>query len=82
MLEIVRCIFLFPLVARCLETLDVCKWCMFSSRSVVGTVWTGSVEFFFCVARLVKDIDYSLGVVKYVVGVYTGVMDVMFMFKL
>ena len=27
--EGVRSIFLLPLVARCLETIDVCIWCMF-----------------------------------------------------
>ena len=30
-----RSILLLPLVARCLETIDVCIWCMF----VVVTVW-------------------------------------------
>ena len=33
---------LLPLVARCLETIDVCIWCMFVLMSVVVTVW-GSV---------------------------------------
>ena len=37
----VRSILLLPLVARCLETIDVCIWCMF----VVVTVW-GSVGMF------------------------------------
>ena len=27
----VRSILLLPLVARCLETIDVCIWCMFGS---------------------------------------------------
>ena len=36
----VRSILLLPLVARCLETIDVCIWRMF--LSAVGTVW-GSV---------------------------------------
>ena len=31
----VRSISLFPLVARCLETIDVCIWRMFVSMSVV-----------------------------------------------
>ena len=35
-------ILLFPLVARCLETIDVCIWCMLVFVSVVVTVW-GSV---------------------------------------
>ena len=34
----VRSILLFPLVARCLDTMDVCIWCMFVFMSVV-TVW-------------------------------------------
>ena len=35
----VRNILLLPLVARCLETIDVCIWCMFDFMSVVVTVW-------------------------------------------
>ena len=38
----VRCILLLPLVARCIETIDVCIWRMFVFMSVVVTVW-GSV---------------------------------------
>ena len=34
----VRCILLLPLVARCLETIDVCIWHMFVLMSVVVTV--------------------------------------------
>ena len=41
----VRSILLLPLVARCLETIDVCIWCMFVFMSVVVTVW-GSVGLF------------------------------------
>ena len=41
----VRSIFLLPLVARCLETIDVCIWRMFVFVSVVVTVW-GSVGMF------------------------------------
>ena len=41
----VRSILLVPLVARCLETIDVCIWRMFVFMSVVVTVW-GSVEMF------------------------------------
>ena len=33
-----RSILLLPLVARCLETKDVCMWCMFVFMSVVGSV--------------------------------------------
>ena len=35
----VRSILLLPLVARCLETIDVCIWRMFVFMSVVETVW-------------------------------------------
>ena len=38
----VRSILLLPLVARCLEIIDVCTWRMFVFMSVVVTVW-GSV---------------------------------------
>ena len=38
-------ILLLPLVARCLETIDVCIWRMFVFMSVVVTVW-GSVGMF------------------------------------
>ena len=38
----VRSILLLPIVARCLETIDVCIWRMFVFMSVVVTVW-GSV---------------------------------------
>ena len=41
----VRSILLLPLVARCLETKDVCTWRMFVFMSVVVTVW-GSVGMF------------------------------------
>ena len=37
-----RSILLLPLVARCIETIDVCIWRMFVFMSVVVTVW-GSV---------------------------------------
>ena len=49
--ELLRCgggassIVLLPLVARCLETIDVCIWRMFGFMSVVVTVW-GSVGMF------------------------------------
>ena len=35
----VRSIMLFPLVARCLQTIYVCIWHMFVFMSVVVTVW-------------------------------------------
>ena len=41
----VRSILLLPLVARCLETIDICIWHMFVFMSVVVTVW-GSVGMF------------------------------------
>ena len=41
----VRSILLLPLVARYLETIDVCIWHMFVFMSVVVTVW-GSVGMF------------------------------------
>ena len=41
----VRSILLLPLVARCLETMDVCIWRMFVFMSVVLIVW-GSVGMF------------------------------------
>ena len=37
--------YLLPLVARCLETIDVCIWRMFVFMSVAVTVW-GSVRMF------------------------------------
>ena len=42
MVEVCAAILLLPLVARCLETIDVCIWRMFVFMSVVVTVW-GSV---------------------------------------
>ena len=41
----VRIILLLPLVARCLETIDVCILSIFVLMSVVVTVW-GSVGMF------------------------------------
>ena len=40
-----RSMFLLSLVARCLETIDVCIWHMFVFMSIVVTVW-GSVGMF------------------------------------
>ena len=62
-----RCILLLPLVARCLETIDVCIWRMFlvcvccsDCVGVCGNVW--------CVAAVAKNsVLFSLGVLKYVV---------------
>ena len=41
----VRSILLLPLVARCLETIDICIWRMFVNMSFVVTVW-GSLGMF------------------------------------
>ena len=49
----VRSILLLSLVARCLETIDVCMWRMFVFMSVVVTVW-GSVGIFWCNGRCSK----------------------------
>ena len=46
----VRSILVLPLVARCLEILDVCIWSMFVFMSVVVTVW-GLWEYLLCSAR-------------------------------
>ena len=42
-----RSILLLPLVARCLETIDVCIWRMFVFMSVVVTVVGGLWECLF-----------------------------------
>ena len=59
MVEVCAVFFLLPLVARCLETIDVCIWRMFVSMSVVAAVVKNSVSF-------------SLGVLKYVVCLCRG----------
>ena len=46
----VRSILLLPLVARCIETIDVCIWRMFVFMSVVVTVW-GLWECLLCSGR-------------------------------
>ena len=50
----VHSILLLPLMARCLETIDVCIWRMFVFMSVVVTGWgvSGNVC---CVAAVVKN---------------------------
>ena len=67
-----RSILLLPLVARCLETIDVCIWSMFvfyfCFNDCVGVC--GNVC---CVAVVVKDsVFFSLGVLKYVVCLCKG----------
>ena len=39
MVEVCAVFLLLTLVARCLETIDVCIWCMFVFMSVVVIVW-------------------------------------------
>ena len=62
---------LLPLVARFLETIDVCIWRLFVFMSVVGLcggLWECS-----CVAAVVKNsVFLSLGVLKYVVCLCRG----------
>ena len=68
----VRSIFLLPLVARCLDTIDVCIWCMFVFMSGVVTVW-GSLWDVCCVAGVVKNsVFLALECWKYVVCLYSG----------
>ena len=69
-----RSILLLPLVARSLETIDVCIWHMFVFVSVVVNVY-GNVC---CVAAVVKDCVFSHGVLKYVC--VRGVVVVVFVF--
>ena len=48
----VRSIMLLPLVARCLETIDLCIWRMFVFMCVVVTVWGGGLwECLLCSGR-------------------------------
>ena len=48
--EVVHSIMLLPLVARYLDTIDVCIWRIFVFISVVVTVW-GSVGSLLCSGR-------------------------------
>ena len=50
-------VFLLPLVARCLETIDVCIWRMFVFMSVVLTL-LGSVGKFVGLRPLLKIVFY------------------------
>ena len=45
MVKVCTVVLLLPLVARCIETINVCIWRMFVFMSVVVTVWR-SVEMF------------------------------------
>ena len=53
----VRSILLLPLVARCLETMDICIWYMLVFMSVV-IVW-GSVEMFVVYQPLLKIVGFE-----------------------
>ena len=65
----VHSILLFPLVARCLDTIDVCIWHMFVFMSVVVTVW----ERLLCKWPLLKNSEvFNLVVLKYVVCLCSG----------
>ena len=55
----VRSILLLPLVTRCLETIDVCIWCMFVFMSVVVTVW-GSVGIIFIIISLILSFTHLI----------------------
>ena len=69
----VRGILLLPLVARCLETIDVCMWRMFVFVSVVVTVWVcGNVC---CVATVVENSVFRIRMLCVCVG---DVMDIVF----
>ena len=80
----VRSILLLPLVARCLETIDVCIWRMFVFMSVVVTVGGGVCGNVCCVAAAVvkNSVFFSLGVLKYVVCFCRGCDGCCFLFVL
>ena len=61
-----RSILLFLLVARCLETIDVCIWRMFVFN-VCCNDCAGVCGNVFCVAAVVKNSVFSLGVLEHVV---------------
>ena len=64
-----RSILLLSLVARCLETMDICILSMLVFMSVVVTL--GLCGNVCCVAAIVKDSGFlSLGVLKYAVCLY------------
>ena len=70
----VRSILILPLVARCLETKDVCICRIFVFMSVVVTVnGVGICGNVCCVAAVVENsVLFSLGVLKYVVCLCRG----------
>ena len=67
----VHSILLLALVARYLETIDSCIWCMFVLMSVVVNVW-GSVGMFVVYRLLLKIVFFCPGVLKYVVCMCKG----------
>ena len=67
----VRSILLLPFVAKCIETINVCIWRIFVFMSVVVLVW-GVFSNICCVAAVIKDIFFNLGVLKYVVCLCKG----------
>ena len=67
----VRSILSLPLVARCLETIDVCILRMFVFMPVIVSVW-GSVGVLVVYGPLLKIVFFSLGVLKYVVCLCKG----------
>ena len=64
-----RSILLLPLVARCIETIDVCIWRLFDPRCS-DCVWV--CRHVCCVVGVVKDSVFSLGVMKYVLCLCKG----------
>ena len=68
----VRSILLLPLVAICLETIDVCIWRMFVLMAVVVTVW-GMWECLLCSGRfehsVIKPWSMLYGCVRDVIDV-------------
>ena len=53
----VRSILLLHLVARCIDTIDVCIWRMFVFMSVIVTVW-GFMGMFVMYWALLKIVDF------------------------
>ena len=53
-----RSILLLPLVARCLETMEVCIWHMIVLISVVVTYCVGVCGNVSCVAGIVEDVEF------------------------
>ena len=69
-----RSILLLPLVARCLEIIDVCIWHMFVFMSVVVTVWW-SVDMFVVYQPLKNIVSFCYSMLYVCVR---NVIDVVF----